>query len=171
MSFSSSQRRCWDGRATASRHGATGIGADLWAPDGGGVVFIWAKRPTPAEARSTSILRKPTIFKEDESIDAPHIQTQNSTPRGAVRTLQAPRKDSVSCGPTLVKILYQANLELTESQGSVAICGFCLTFCCSGRYRRSVRARRSSGPARPYIFRLSAFRRLICPSVSPGAIN
>ena len=34
-------------------------------------------------------------------------------------------------------------------------------------YTGSKRARRSSGPARPYIVRLSAFRRLICPSVWP----
>jgi hypothetical protein len=35
----------------------------------------------------------------------------------------------------------------------------------AGRYTGSRRARRSSGPARPYIIRLSVFRRLICPSV------
>ena len=42
-----------------------------------------------------------------------------------------------------------------------------LTSCCSGHYTGSRRARRSSGPARPYIVRLKAFRRLICPSVWP----
>ncbi len=43
--------------------------------------------------------------------------------------------------------------------------GVFLTSCCD--YRGSRRARRSSGPARPYIVRLSAFKRLICPSVWP----
>ena len=44
---------------------------------------------------------------------------------------------------------------------------FCLNYCCAGRYKGNMRARRSSGPARPYIVRLRAFRRLICPSVWP----
>ena len=34
-------------------------------------------------------------------------------------------------------------------------------------YRGNIRARSSSGPARPYIARLRDFRRLICPSVWP----
>ena len=34
-------------------------------------------------------------------------------------------------------------------------------------YKGNIRARRSSGPARPYIARLRAFRRLICLSVWP----
>lgn len=44
---------------------------------------------------------------------------------------------------------------------------FFLTSCCGSHYAGSRRARRSSGPARPYIVRLSAFKRLICPSVWP----
>jgi hypothetical protein len=44
---------------------------------------------------------------------------------------------------------------------------FCLNFCCRDAYGGDMRARRSSGPARPYIARLRAFRRLICPSVWP----
>ena len=45
--------------------------------------------------------------------------------------------------------------------------GFCLSSCCEGAYSGNIRGRRSSGPARPYVVRLRALSRLICPSVWP----
>ena len=42
---------------------------------------------------------------------------------------------------------------------------FFLNLCCECAYTCNIRARRSSGPARPYIARLRVLRRLICPSV------
>lgn len=51
--------------------------------------------------------------------------------------------------------------------GSSRLKRFFLTSYCGSHYAGSRRARRSSGPARPYIVRLSAFKRLICPSVCP----
>jgi hypothetical protein len=39
--------------------------------------------------------------------------------------------------------------------------------CSIGEWKGNIRARSSSGPARPYIARLRVFRRLICPSVWP----
>jgi hypothetical protein len=43
--------------------------------------------------------------------------------------------------------------------------GFCLILCGWRGYKGNIRARRSSGPARPYMARLRVFNRLICPSV------
>ncbi len=43
--------------------------------------------------------------------------------------------------------------------------GFFLNLCCECAYTCNIRARRSSGPARPYIARFRVLRRLICPSV------
>jgi len=46
-------------------------------------------------------------------------------------------------------------------------CWFILNLCCGAAYPGNIRARSSSGPARPYIARLRVLRRLICPSVCP----
>lgn len=58
-------------------------------------------------------------------------------------------------------------LRISDSESKKPSNPVFLTSCCSDCYTGSRRARRSSGPARPYIVRLSAFRRLICPSVWP----
>ena len=95
-------------------------------------------------------------------IERAHLSKQWPPPKLQPRSVSSNSNSPSRSGSPSPSPSVTLHLKLTH-----ALNWFWLTFCCESRYRGSMRARRSSGPARPYIIRLSAFRRLICPSVWP----
>jgi hypothetical protein len=57
----------------------------------------------------------------------------------------------------LEKVPLKARVTNFGASSISPLIGFCLTLCCKVAYGGNMRARRSSGPARPYIARLRVF--------------